>query len=315
MLYRPRYAGVLEYGRSKNVRAGGSTKKRVKGENIITVKRDDLIIIDSVLWGKVQKRLAAVKATYVRGTNGNLWGRPETGRESKYLLSGLSRCGCCGANMVVVGGQKHEHYYYACSYRINRGSTVCDNDHRVRMVDVDNAVLDAIRQQALNPDAFNYVVDQAMQIVKARLLKKPDRAPKIEREIGSLRRELDSFMSLIASGNAPDSILTEISMREERIKFLGKELGAYREPYAMDDLKLLRMRKKAMERLEDFNGLISSNVPRARQGLRKLLKDEKGDFAPIIVNPVYRKSTKTFEFNGKTIIGGIFNKIGAEERT
>lgn len=216
---------------------------------------------------------------------------------------------------MVAFSQKREHYYYACSYRLNRGSTVCDNDHRVRMIDVDGAVLTAIEQQVLAPDAFDYVVDKAMQVIQLRMKQKPCKVPAMGKEISRLRNELDSFMALIASGSAPETVLAEITKREERIKFLEKELALYVEPPQLDGLRLPRMRKRAEKRLGEFQGLIHSNVPKARQALRKLLRDEKGGFTPIVIRPVGRGAYKTFEFEGQTTLGRLFNNVGAEERT
>lgn len=113
MLYRPRYAGKLHYGEYRTEEIA-SVSKCVKQEKFITVEREDLRIIEPELWDKVQKRLASARATYVRSTGGKMWGRPDMGRESNYLLSaGIGRCGCkndgheCGRNIVVVGAQKH----------------------------------------------------------------------------------------------------------------------------------------------------------------------------------------------------------------
>ena len=40
-------------------------------------------------------------AAYIRRHGGKLWGRPETGLESRYLLTGLAACGVCGASLHV----------------------------------------------------------------------------------------------------------------------------------------------------------------------------------------------------------------------
>lgn len=116
LLYRLRYAGQVQYGEYRNVRSGGRVGKCVKQDKFLIIDRPELRIIEPALWDRVQHRLKAVRDTYVRENNGTLWGRPETGRESKYLLSGLARCGCqngehtCGAAIAALGGRK-PHYY------------------------------------------------------------------------------------------------------------------------------------------------------------------------------------------------------------
>ena len=79
------------------------------------------------------------------------------GRESKYLLTGLGRCACCGSNITLIGGKsgspgkRKSIFYYGCSYHKNRGQTVCANDHKEHMDVLDSAVLEAIEMQILTP--------------------------------------------------------------------------------------------------------------------------------------------------------------------
>ena len=86
------------------VRANGSVGKRVKQAEFQQTERKDQRIIDPALWERVEKRLAGMRANYVRDNKGKLWGHPEQGRASKYILSGLGDCKACDGKMVVVGG-------------------------------------------------------------------------------------------------------------------------------------------------------------------------------------------------------------------
>ena len=70
-----------------------------------------------------------------------------------------------------------------------------------------------------------------------------------------------------------------------------------------------------IEKLKEFRGLVRSNVPKARQALRKLLKDAEGNFSPIVIRPVERGANKTFVFEGQTTMGWLFNNVGAWETT
>jgi hypothetical protein len=75
MLYRVRYAEIIEYGRTQKTRNGGSVGKRIKGSRIVTVKREDLRIIDPNLWDRAHAQPKAFRETYIRNTNGTLWGQ------------------------------------------------------------------------------------------------------------------------------------------------------------------------------------------------------------------------------------------------
>ena len=222
MLHRTRYIGKIKYGQYRNVSARGRARNRVKQKECIIVDQPELRIIPQGLWLKVQDRLKAVRATYTKKNNGSLGGRPRTGRISKYLLSsGFARCETCGGNIVVVGGPHRKYLYYACSYHLNRGSAVCDNDHRERMEWIDTAVLDAIERTALTPSAVKYVVNKAVDIVEERLRQEVD-VPTLKARLKTQRKELRNYLKLIAEGKAPESVLHEIECRERCISRPGE---------------------------------------------------------------------------------------------
>lgn len=314
MLYRPRYIGQLQYGVTKNARGGGSSKRRVKGDNPITVERPDLAIIPKDLWDRTQKRLAAARETYLRENNGNLWGRPDMGRESKYLLSGIARCDCCGGNITITGGHRG-WYYYGCSVYQNKGHTVCKNDHRARMKHLDAAVLEAVDEVALTPRAFDFMIETACKMVEDTLKEGPgDRRKELETEARKIRRELERFMSAIAEGKAPASILAEIQRREDRLAVLEGSIAQYQVKMP-DQVSLKRLRRQAIEQMAQYAQVMHGNVPRARQLLRKLFRAPNGEYAPLRLAPVVRAEKKTLDFQGEISLGAVFNNIGAEERT
>ena len=67
----------------------------------ITIEAPQLRIVSEAHWLAAHGRLEHTRQTYFRGTHGHLWGRPADGHESKYLLTGLSRCGLCGGTLIV----------------------------------------------------------------------------------------------------------------------------------------------------------------------------------------------------------------------
>lgn len=319
MLYRMRYAGKIQYGEYRNVRSGGRTGKCVKQKEFLIVEREDLRIVPAALWDRVQARLKNVRDNYVRENNGTLWGRPETGRESKYLLSGLARCGCkngehtCGANIVITGGQKLSHYYYGCGYHQKRGARACQNDTRERMAVLDELVLNEIEAKVLNDASREKIIEFAMTEFAAALKQAPDTLPKLETELRKTRKELGRFMEAIAGGKVPKSIMAEIANRERRIEQLEREIGRYSVP-DVGELDMRRARKGAREMAGRFKELIHGDVPRARQALRKLLRDRDGNFAPLMFIPIMQNGRKTYRITGAANLAPLYN-VGTEERT
>lgn len=101
MLHRERYVGRATWGRYKKYYRGG-TEKRARQDTVIIAQRPDLRIVSDELWDAVHKRLAAMRGGYIRSCNGQLYGRPDKGLASRYLLSGLMRCAECGGSLVAL---------------------------------------------------------------------------------------------------------------------------------------------------------------------------------------------------------------------
>ena len=160
------------------------------------------------------------------------------------------------------GATRRREPAYLCSYRHNRGSTVCDNGHKALASQVDARVIGAIETQCLIPAAIDYVVER-----------------------GRLNRELDRFMALIAEGRAPERILAEISSREQRIRALELEQERLRAatPTASD---IARIRVLARERIGHLRETLHGDVAGARAALRHLLE------GPITFKPVGRQNPR-----------------------
>ncbi len=301
MLYNERYAGKVPFGEFRGVYLKG-TRARIKQGEFMKVDRPDLRIVDAELWAKVRERLKSVAKTYLRATDGKLWGRPGAGVESRYLLTGLGRCAICGGNITMLGGyvgsngKRRPVRYYGCSHRQNRGSTVCTNDHRAHMEEADAAILDAIKQTILTPEAVDYIVDEATRRIAEQQASASDRPKRLETELRKARRKLDNFLGLIAEGKAPASVLGAIRELEQAIETKTTELGrlTMAQPSELDQR---RMKKQLREQVGRFDELIHSDVPIARQALRKLMA------GPIAFSPQVRDGRKGYELKWETKIG------------
>lgn len=104
MLYRDRYRGMVKWGRKQNFERGGRVhlRRSASADKIITVEIPELRIISDELWQKIHRWMKAVRKNYVRNDKSHWWGRPESGKHSKYLLSGLIRCKSCGGSMIAT---------------------------------------------------------------------------------------------------------------------------------------------------------------------------------------------------------------------
>jgi len=308
ILYNARYVGLISFGEHRKVRSGGRANKRVKQTEYLQTRREDLRVVPEPLWQEVQTRLRAAAKTYIEDTRGQRWGRPGTGTESKYLMTGLGRCSVCGANMMVSsrpsgsGTRRRTIRYYECSFHHNRGGSVCDNRYRAHMEIVDQTVLGAIERTALTPEAVDYVLDRALERIAERQRERRDLPRRLEQDIRSEQRKLDNFLALISGGNPPQTVIERIRGLEQRIEALNSErVCSLAEVPGVQDVKALR--KALHGRLADFRGLVYGDVPKARQALRKLL------VSPVEFVPEVEGGRSHWRLRGQTTIGPLLDPI------
>jgi len=90
-------------------------------------------------------------------------------RPNKCLLSGLARCGLCGAALIAhkmsldSNGKRKLVSHYVCSWNNKRGNTICSNNWRKRQDELDEKVLAMIEREVLTPER----VHQALRKAKA----------------------------------------------------------------------------------------------------------------------------------------------------
>lgn len=275
ILYNARYTGKIPFGKHRKAYRAG-TKVRVKqpGEHF-AAERPELRIVPEDLWGAVQERIGAARKTYLRDTSGKLWGRPGTGVESRYLLTGLGACAGCGRSITKLGGRvgsvgkRAIQHYYGCAYHATRGRTICANGTLAPMAETDALVLGQVRE-LLTPAAANYVVDAALAQLAERARTRPDTPARLDAEARKLRKELARFVAAIAGGTAPAAVLAEIAQREARLAEIERERAAWAMPVPTE-LEERRLRREARERLAHFDALLLGDVPVARQILRRLI--------------------------------------------
>jgi site-specific DNA recombinase len=90
----------------------------------------ELRIVPEALWLAAHARLNAARRVYLAGTEGDLWGRPPSGTVSKYLLTGIGRCGVCGGGLTVRSGKRsagQRWHRYVCATHHYRGVAMCAN--------------------------------------------------------------------------------------------------------------------------------------------------------------------------------------------
>jgi site-specific DNA recombinase len=158
VLYRDTYRGEIVWNRTRKRNAWGQVKAHARPTaDIMRVSAPELRSVSDELWDAAHARLEATRATYLRTNGGRLWGRPTSGLASKYLLTGIARCGVCGAGLEVRTRKgRPRTAYYSCSSFYRRGVTVCPNRYEIPMALADSEVLTTLLDELLTPARFRF---------------------------------------------------------------------------------------------------------------------------------------------------------------
>lgn len=163
IVFRELYRGRIIYGQTRWVDRGGEKVKQDRPPSEWLVVEALALSIVPPLWEAAHARLEHTRQTYVLGTRPG--GRPEAGIESRHLLSGFVLCGICKGAMHAIRRTSRRgvpRVYYVCNgWRVNG---TCRNSWSLPLVDLDAAVLGALREDVLTPDLVDAVVTRALEL-------------------------------------------------------------------------------------------------------------------------------------------------------
>ena len=187
------YIGRLVWNRQRFLK-DPTTGKRVARPNPpeqwVTQGVPELRIVEDALWNRVKERQAAIRARYVKD-DGNVL---TVKRRTRYLFSGLIKCGECGGGYSMVYRD-----LFGCSTYKNKGT--CGNTLRVRRQDLETRVLAAMRDKLMDPSLFREFCDEFTRELNrlrmdasAGIAAKQAELEKVERHIGQIIRAIEDGM-------------------------------------------------------------------------------------------------------------------------
>jgi site-specific DNA recombinase len=239
----------------------------------LTVPAPALRIVSDELWDAARERLESTRQVYLRSTNGQLWGRPLHGRESKYLLTGFAVCGQCGGTLTVRTRNKGRRIaiFYVCSAYHHRGRAVCTNNLEGRLPDADEAILSKLETQLLAEDV---IAEGMRRAIERSRQGSPDADARRERTREALTRietELERLTAAVLAGGEAATLVQAMRERERQRSALQRELNALERPRTpLPDVGQLQATLRA--RLGEWRPLLRAHVPQSRQMIRKLVR-------------------------------------------
>ncbi|MCZ6918505.1 MAG: recombinase family protein, partial [Gemmatimonadetes bacterium] len=282
VLYREAYRGTAVWGQSQKRNVWGQVRATKRPETgWLRTAAPHLRIVSDEEWDAAHERLSSSRQNYLRHTDGKVWGKPASGVESKYLLTGMATCGACGGGMSVFsrkGSKRGQRvFYYGCPRaRVDR----CLNDLEVPMTVADAAALGMMSDDVLSPDVVELALTKLTDMLNGPVEDVTARRARATAKQRKAEKELANLSGAVAAGEPPETLLTAIRDRERQCRDAQAELAALE---AGPQLRKAEdeIRRDALRLLEDWRGLLGKHVGTSRQLLRKLLDRERFVFYPM----------------------------------
>ena len=287
ILHNELYIGRLVWNRQRFLK-DPDTGKRVARVNPssewITKDVPELRIIDDELWQAVQTRYASVQRKWKTGDEGR---RFNQFRRPKYLFSGLTKCGECGAGFIVYSREQ-----LGCFGSRDRGT--CANKLTISRHEVEERVLSALQDKLMRKDFFEeFCREFAKEMNRLRMEQRAGLSG-AKRELERVKRDIQKVIEAIKAGFALPELKVEMDALQARKEALLARLSTAEEPApllhpTMADLyrskveelaSALQREDSRLEASEMLRGLIDSIVLTPEKGQLRI--DLRGNLAAML---------------------------------
>jgi len=128
---------------------------------------------------------------------------------SPTLLTGLLKCGKCGAPMTLATGKGGSYRYYKCRSRITKGKDVCMSNN-IPMEKLDSLVLDALSKRVFTPKRVSLMLKDLRKDLGRSRSDHDDQIKRLSKEHDDLKQRTDRLYEAVEKGLLPmDSSLNE----------------------------------------------------------------------------------------------------------
>ena len=219
------YGGKLVWNRQRFVKDPATGKRQARlnaPEDWITQEVPELRIIDDETWSMVKARQSAMRAEKPEPDASTL----STARDRKrprYLLSGLTRCGCCGGGYSMISSEM-----LGCSTARNKGT--CDNRTNLRRDELEARVLSALRHHLMEPALFAEFCEEFTREMNRIRSAGSETLEASRAQIRKIDRDLDRLVDMILRGGAADRLNERMVRMEARKRELEAVVAQSTEP-------------------------------------------------------------------------------------
>ena len=256
------YIGKLVWNRQHFIKDPVSGKRQARPnppEKWVTEEVPSLRIVDEDLWQQVKSKQSQTRRTI--SDSGN---RRETARRPRYLLSGLLKCGACGG-----GFSKVSKHHYGCSTARNKAT--CDNMLVIRRDVLEQTVLDGLKNQLMQPEAYKAFVDEFTKEYNIRASQEEITRKTLNLELEKIQTEQKKLIDAIKAGIPGEMVKDEMLALKERRSAITEKIKATPAPTPRLHPNLSLIYKNKVANLIDaLNN--DDTITEANEAIRQLIE-------------------------------------------
>ncbi len=118
---------------------------------------------------------------------------------SPTLLTGLLKCGVCGASMTLVTGKGGKYRYYKCTSRQNQGNHACTSSN-LPMEKLDSMVLEQLAEKVFAKERLQVLMTELRKRIRSTKDSQQERINEINRQIRKLEERQQRLLEAIETG-------------------------------------------------------------------------------------------------------------------
>jgi site-specific DNA recombinase len=260
-------AGQWSYGKRQWVKVPGTNRRLPRkrdDKDVIRKEYPERRILDAGVWDTVQARLATVRAHYVHPKRKDAKGSSCSGHRATHPLSGILKCGVCGAPIVITAGTSAR--YYVCSDAKKRGT--CPNRMSPREDVARTNILRGIRDHFCRPEAIKYLRARIAEMLGGMNKELNDALDERRGRLERTHARIAGLIEFIARGDHSGTVRTTLFDLEAQAK-AEREALAKIERQAAQPIPLPSPDELVAHAL-DLENILKNDPAAGREALRRL---------------------------------------------
>ena len=256
ILVNEAYIGILVWGR---------TSKSSQKLPPIRIESAWQPIVDLETFNRVQSLLKERAPAYLHPRRA----------ASRYLLSGLARCGHCGKALVCQDAKSGQFSYYICGTLLKQGAGACEAPY-LNSLKFEKVVIDKIKERILTEENLRELVKLVNEEMDVVSMESRQRLETVKAEIADVHRRLGRLYDALETGKLT---LSDLAPRIQALRHQEDQLQAARleleEVLAARKIQLAdeKMVRSYVEDLQEV--LTNSPLPEQKAFIRSFVKEVK----------------------------------------